>query len=177
MCSIVENENESYNKLHQVKGLVPVAHTCACSNTLQIWLYLAITCVCQVARAAGICGSVRNVCDWHQCFDLVELIVALLCIPDSAAHACGLRNLTDTCNSQSRPYLRSIEAYTSVHSCHQSFDLVELVVALVFIFNNVAHIRGLSYFNYLCSSLGRPYIQIIGVCTSVHDQYRPPSLL
>src|SRR5260370_14668156 len=38
-------------------------------------------------------------CDWHQCFDLVELIVALLCIPDIAAHACSLRNLTDTCNS------------------------------------------------------------------------------
>ena len=147
MCSIVENEKESHNKLHQVKGLVPVAHTCVCSNTPQIWLYWAITCVCQVSRAAGMCGTVRNVCDWHQCFDLVELIVALLCIPDSAAHACSLRNLTDTCNSTIWPYLKSIEACTSVCSWHQCFDLVELVVALFFIFNNAAHICGLSYFN------------------------------
>ncbi len=92
------------------------------------------------------CSTVRNVCDWHQCFDLVELIVALLCIPDSAAHFCGLHNLTDTCNSPVRLYVRSIEACTSVCSWHQSFDLVELVVALVFILNNAAHIRGLSYF-------------------------------
>ncbi len=81
------------------------------------------------------------------CFDLVELIVALLCITDSAAHACSLRNLTDTCNSIVWPYLQSIEACTSVCSWHQSFDLVELVVALLFIFNNAAHTRGLSYFN------------------------------
>ncbi len=93
------------------------------------------------------CSTVRNVCDLHQCFDLVELIVALFCIPGSAAHFCSLCNLTDTCNSPVRPYLRSIEACTSVCSWHQSFDLVELVVALVFIFNNAAHICGLSYFN------------------------------
>src|SRR5258708_24348945 len=101
----------------------------------------------QVARAAGMCGAGRIVCDWQQCFDLVELIVALLCIPDSVAHACSLRNLTDTCNSTVWPYLQSIEACTSVCSWHQSSDLVELVVALFFIFNNAAHIRGLSYFN------------------------------
>src|SRR5260370_28130235 len=81
------------------------------------------------------------------CFDLVELIVALLCITDSAANACSLCNLTETCNSIVWPYLQSIEACTSVCSWHQSFDLVELVVALLFIFNNAAHIRGFSYFN------------------------------
>src|SRR5216684_3737327 len=90
VCSIVQNEKESHNKLHQVKGLVPVAHTCACSNILQIWLYWAITSVCQVSRAAGMCGTVRNVCDWHQSFDLVELVVALFFIFNNAAHICGL---------------------------------------------------------------------------------------
>jgi hypothetical protein len=46
MCAaLLKNEKESYNKLHLVKGLVPVAHTCACSHTLQIWLHWAITCV------------------------------------------------------------------------------------------------------------------------------------
>ena len=103
-----------------------------------------MTCFCQVVKAAGMCGTVRNVCDWHH---LMELIVALLCIPDSAAHFCGLHNLTDTCNSTVWQYLQSIEACTSVCSWHQSFDLVELVVALLFIFNNAAHIHSLSYFN------------------------------
>src|SRR5229473_955816 len=70
------------------------------------------------------CSTVRSVCDWHQCFDLVELIVALLCIPSSAAH-----------------------------------------------------IRGLSSFTHLCSGPGRQCLQIIEACISVHDQYRPSSLL
>ncbi len=94
MCSTVRNAKESYNELHQVKALVPIAH-----------------------------------------------------IPDSAAHARGPQNLADTCNSPVQPYLRSIGACTSVCNWHQSFDLVELIVALFFIFNNAAHIRSLSYFN------------------------------
>src|SRR5229473_5615930 len=97
------------------------------------------------------CGTIRNVCDQHH---LMELIVALLCIPDSAAHACSLHNLTDTCHSTVWPYLLSIEAYTSVCSWHQSFDLVELVVALFFIFNNAAHICSLSYFIVLFGRVG-----------------------
>src|SRR5229473_458227 len=90
VCSTVVNAKESYNNLCQVKALVPVAQTCACSNTPQVWPHYAITCFCQVVKAAGMCGTVRNVCNWHH---LMELIVALLCITDSAAHACGLRNL------------------------------------------------------------------------------------
>ncbi len=78
--------------------------------------------------------------------DLVELIVALFCIPDSAAHTRGLYHLVETCNGQVQPYLRSIGACTSVHDWHQCFDLAELVVALFFISNSAAHIRSLSSF-------------------------------
>ncbi len=92
------------------------------------------------------CGAVRNK---HQCFDLVELIVALLCIPDSAAHTRGLQNLAETCDGSVQPYLRSIGACISVHDWHQCFDLAELVVALFCISNSAAHICGLGYFEYL----------------------------
>src|SRR5260370_625426 len=104
------------------------------------------------------CGTVRNVCDWHH---LMELIVALLCIPDSAAHACGLHNLTETCNGIVRPYLWSIGACTSLCDWHQCFDLTEIVVTLFCIFNSAAHTRGLRYFIYLCSTTVRPYLQSI----------------
>src|SRR5258707_8502062 len=67
VCGTVGNAKESYNKLCQVKALVPVAHTFACFNTRRIWPHLAITCVCKVTKAAGMCGTVKNVCDWHQC--------------------------------------------------------------------------------------------------------------
>src|SRR5260370_26912979 len=44
MCAALLNiANESHNKLCQVKALVPVAHTCACSNTLHMCLRYAIT--------------------------------------------------------------------------------------------------------------------------------------
>src|SRR5713226_6327929 len=39
VCSTVGNAKESYNKLCQVKALMPVVHTYACSNTPQVWLY------------------------------------------------------------------------------------------------------------------------------------------
>src|SRR5258708_30407623 len=90
VCSTIGNAKESYNNLCQVKALVPVTQTCACSNTPQVWPHYAITCFCQVVKATRMCGTVRNVCNWHH---LMELIVALLWITDSAAHACGLRNL------------------------------------------------------------------------------------
>src|SRR5258708_1805296 len=44
-------------------------------------------------------------------------------------------------------------------------------------FSSAAHIRGLSSFTHVCSGPGRQYLQIIGACISVHDQYRPSSLL
>src|SRR5216684_768279 len=90
VCSTVGNEKESYNNLCQVKALVPVAQTCGCSNTPQVWPHYAITCFCQVVKAAGMCGTVRNVCDWHQCLDLTEIVVALFFISNGAAHICGL---------------------------------------------------------------------------------------
>ncbi len=102
VCSTIGNAKESYNNLCQVKALVPVAQTCACSNTSQVWQYYAITCFCQVAKAAGMCGTVRNMCNWHY---LIELIVALLCIPDSAAHFCSLCNLAKICNGIMWSYL------------------------------------------------------------------------
>src|SRR5258708_33739651 len=67
------------------------------------------------------CGTVRNVCGWHQCFGLVELIVALLCTPDSTAHARGLLDLAEACNGSVRPYLRNIGACTSMCDWHQCF--------------------------------------------------------
>jgi hypothetical protein len=82
VCSTVENEKESYNKLPQVKGLVPVAHTCACSNTLQIWLHKATSYVCQVSKAAGVCSTVRNA---KESYNELHQVKALVPIP----HACS----------------------------------------------------------------------------------------
>jgi hypothetical protein len=124
MCSTVRNAKDSYNELHQVKALVPIAH-----------------------------------------------------VTDSAAHSRGLRNLADACNSMLQLHVRSIRTCTCVCSGHHCFDLAEHVVALFCISNNAAHICSLSSFIYLCSNPRRPYLQSIEVCTSVHDQYRPSSLL
>ncbi len=52
-----------------------------------------------------------------------------------------------------------------------------LLWLLFAIFSSAAHIRGLSSSTHLCSGPGRPYLQIIEACISVHDQYRPSSLL
>jgi len=93
------------------------------------------------------CSTVRNAKESYNELQQVKALVPIAHVPDSATHVRGSRNLADTCNSPVRPYLRSIEAYTSVYNWHQSFDLVKLVVALFFIFNNAAHIRGLRYFN------------------------------
>jgi hypothetical protein len=115
------------------------------------------------------CSAVRNAKESDNELPTGQSTGPIVHIPDSAAHARGTRNLADTCNILVWQYLRSIETCTSVHNWHQSFDLVELVVALFFIFNSAAHFCGLSYFYQLCSGLGRQYIQIIGVCTSVLD--------
>src|SRR5229473_2279926 len=123
------------------------------------------------------CSAVRNAKESYNEFHQVQALVPIAHVPDSAAHARGLRNLAETCNNVLRPHLQSIGTCTSVCDWHQCFDLVELVVALICIFNNAAHIRGLSSFTYLFSDPGRPYLQIIGACISVHDQYRPSSLL
>jgi hypothetical protein len=124
MCNIVRNAKESYNELHQVKALVPVAH-----------------------------------------------------IPDNAAHVCSLYNLPKTCNGQVLTYLWSIRACTSICDWHQCFSLAELVVALFYIQSSAAHICSLRFFHYLCSSPMWPFLWSIGACTSMHDQYRPSSLL
>jgi hypothetical protein len=87
------------------RGLCSLVKTC--NGYVQLYL-----------RSTEACKGVR---DWHQCFDLVDLIVVLLCIPDSAAHVRGLRNLIETCNNQLGPYLRSIGACASVHDWHQCF--------------------------------------------------------
>src|SRR5260370_14668157 len=92
------------------------------------------------------------------------------CQSHSAAHARGPRNLVDTCNSPVQPYLRSIGACTSVCNWHQSFDLVKLIVALFFIFNNAAHICVLNYFTKFCFSLGRPHLYSHVVWASQHDR-------
>ena len=65
VCSTVGNAKESYNKLCQVKALMPVVHTYACSNTPQVWLYWTITCFCQVLKAAGMRCTVRNAKESH----------------------------------------------------------------------------------------------------------------
>jgi hypothetical protein len=118
MCSTVRNANESYNELHQVKALVPIAH-----------------------------------------------------VTDSAAHARGLQNLAEACNSVVQLHVRSIRTCTCVCGGHHCFDLAEHVVALFCISNSAAHICGLRYLTYLCSAIRRPYLQSIEACTSVHDKY------
>src|SRR5258708_39879811 len=65
VCSTIGNAKESHNNLCQVKALVPVAQTCACSNTLQVWPYYFITCLCQVAKAAGIVCPFSNAKESH----------------------------------------------------------------------------------------------------------------
>src|SRR5258708_12644823 len=65
VCSTVVNAKESYNNLCQVKALVPVAQTCACSNTPQVWLHYAITCFCQVVKATGMFSIFKNIFTWH----------------------------------------------------------------------------------------------------------------
>jgi hypothetical protein len=77
MCSTVRNAKESYNELHQVKALVPIAHITdsaahahslrnlveACNSILQLHVCSIRTCTCMCCR--------------HHCFDLAEHVVAL----------------------------------------------------------------------------------------------------
>src|SRR5229473_4259571 len=124
VCSTVGNAKESYNNLCQVKALVPVAQTCACSNTLQVWPNYSITRLCQVAKAAGMCCTVSNAKESHNEF---HQVVPVAHVSNSAAHACGLHNLTETCNGIVWPYLWSIGACTSLCNWHQCLDLTEIV--------------------------------------------------
>jgi hypothetical protein len=117
-----------------------------------------------VTKAMDICSTVNEL---HQ----VKALVPITHVPDSAAHARSLHNLTETCNGQLQPHLQSIGAYTSVCDWHQCFDLAKLVVAHFCISNNAAHICSLSPFTYLCSCPGQPYLQIIEACINLHDQY------
>src|SRR5713226_7435389 len=95
VCSTVGNAKESYNNLCQVKALVLVAQTCACSNTPQVWPNYTITCLCQVAKATGMCCTVSNAKESHNEFHQVMPVAH---VSNSAAHACGLYNLAETCN-------------------------------------------------------------------------------
>ncbi len=114
------------------------------------------------------CCTVRNAKESHNEF---HQVVPVAHVPNSAAHSWGIHNLIETCNSLVQPYLRSIGACTSLCDWHQCFDLTELVVALFCISHSAAHICGLRYFSYLCNNPVRPYLQSIGACTSMHDQY------
>src|SRR5260370_42697133 len=102
VCRTVGNAKESYNNLCQVKALMPVAQTCACSNTPQVWPHYAITCFCQVAKAAGMCCTVSNAKESHNEFHQVMPVAH---VSNIAAHACGLYNLAKTCNCIVRAYL------------------------------------------------------------------------
>ncbi len=137
VCSTVGNAKESYNNLCQVKALVLVAQTCACSNTLQVWPNYSITCLCQVAKATGMCCTVSNAKESHNKF---YQVVPVTHISNSATHACSLYNLAKTCNGIVWPYLWSIGASTSLCNWHQCLDLTEIVVALFCISNSAAHI-------------------------------------
>jgi hypothetical protein len=60
MCSTVRNAKENYNEVDQVKALVPVTHIFACFSTPQIQLHITITYFYHVAKAAGMCSTVRD---------------------------------------------------------------------------------------------------------------------
>src|SRR5258708_20684378 len=107
--------------------MVPVAQTYACSNTVQVWPYYSITCLCQVAKAAGMCCTVSNAKDSRNEF---HQVVPVTHVSNSAAHACGLHNLAETCNGILQPYLWSIAACTSLCDCHQCLYLTHIVLPL-----------------------------------------------
>ena len=87
----VRNAKESYNELHQVKALVPIAHVPDSAAHARGLHNLAETCDGLLRPHLQSIGACTSVCDWHQCFDLAELVVALFCISHSAAHIRGLR--------------------------------------------------------------------------------------
>ncbi len=111
------------------------------------WCQLHTFVHASVAKAAKMCSTVRNAKESYNELHQIKALVPIAHIPNSATHARSSHNLANTCNSPVWPYLGSIEACTGVCSWHQSLDLVELVLALFFIFNNAAHIHSLSYFN------------------------------
>jgi hypothetical protein len=117
-----------------------------------------------------VCLTVRNAKESYNELRQVEALVPIAHVTDSAAHARGLQNLAEACNSVLQLHVRSIKTCTCVCGRHHCFDLAEHVVALFCISNNSAHICSLSYFTYLCSVPRRPYLQSIEACTSVHDQ-------
>jgi hypothetical protein len=93
MCGTVRTRNakESYNELHQVKELVPVAHVPDSAAHGRGLFNLAETCNGPVRPYLWSIEACTSVCDWLQCFDLMELVVALFCISNSAAHIHGFR--------------------------------------------------------------------------------------
>jgi hypothetical protein len=92
------------------------------------------------------CSTVRNAKESYNELHQVKALVPIEHVTDSAAHACGLHNLAEACNSVLRLHVCSIRTYTCVCGGHHCFDLAEHVVALFCISNNAAHICGLSPF-------------------------------
>ncbi len=78
------------------------------------------------------CSAVSDAKESYNELHQVKALVPTAHVPDSAAHARGLRNLAATCNGLLQPHLQSIGACTSVCDWHQCFDRAELVVALIF---------------------------------------------
>src|SRR5216684_768278 len=120
-----------------------VMQACARSNTLYIRPHCATSQVCKSSKAADVCSTVGNEKESYNNLCQVKALVPVAHVSNSAAHACSLYNLAETCNGIVRPYLWSIGASTSLCDWHQCLDLTEIVVALFFISNGAAHICGL----------------------------------
>src|SRR5258708_39379214 len=72
MCSTVRNAKESYNELHQVKALVPIAHVPDSAAHARGPRNLADICNNPVRPYLRSIGACTSVCSWHQSFDLGE---------------------------------------------------------------------------------------------------------
>ncbi len=123
MCCTVRNAKESHNEFHQV---VPVAHVPDSATHACGLCNLAETCNGIVLPYLWSIGACTSLCNWHQCFDLTEIVVALFCISNSAAHICGLRYFTCLCSNQVRPDIQSIGACTSMHDQYRLLSLLQI---------------------------------------------------
>jgi hypothetical protein len=95
--------------------VVPVAHIPNSAAHICSLHNLAETCNSLARPYLQSIRACTSVCNWHQCIDLAELVVALFCIPNSSAHVCGFIYFTYMCSNQVQQYLQSIGACTSMH--------------------------------------------------------------
>src|SRR5258708_22604662 len=112
MCCTVRNAKESHNEFYQV---VPVAHVPDSAANACGFRKLAETCNGIVLPYLWSIGACTSLCNWHQCFDLTKIVIALFCISNSTAHICSLRYSTYLCSNPVRPDIQSIGACTSMH--------------------------------------------------------------